>query len=359
MHWLDAQVYLQISPDAATTEAGLDQFAAVPDSVGFGTTLYGLNTFDQAGDVPPGQTRTFTLSVPYSALPISGQAGIYRVGVKVVAGTSQGRDPTDGVHTSTLVPLLPADPSSLVPAETLTLLPITAPVKRLDDGRFADDSLATSLSFQGRLYDVLAWALSAPPDTVQIVVDPALLVAVEDMSHGYRVSAAQPPTGTVAGKGQQAAIAWLNNFTAIEGEQYVMVMPWGAPAANALLDNQLAGPVVASVSSSAGYLADHPLGPTVTGWLPNGSTGIQAATVLHHAGAGLQIVSQASLPALDSHDETSRPPPSLVGHRGRGATHPGSRHGDRPGRPAHHRHHVGPPVPAAAGGRRNRAVDGW
>ena len=66
------------------------------------------------GDIAPGHRVPFTLKVPYDDLGISGDPGVYRVGVKVVAGTSDGRNPDDAAYASTLMPLLPtgarADP---------------------------------------------------------------------------------------------------------------------------------------------------------------------------------------------------------------------------------------------------------
>jgi hypothetical protein len=309
--WLDAQVYLEVSSEPARTLTDLNRLAATADQDGFGTTIYKIGLFDVVGDIGPGQIRPYRLKVPFSALPISGDAGVYRVGIRVFAGTSAGRD-DDAAHASTLVPLLPISRSAIVPVQTVTLLPLTAPVKRLGDGPFADDSLADSLSFHGRLYNVLAWALKAPPDSVQVVVDPALLSAVSAMSHGYRVRSSQPGHKTVPGHGQAAAATWLLNFDSLVDQQHVLLMPWGSPAANSLLTNRLPGPVEAAVSASKAYLTANPFGTAVTGWLPDGSSGQKALTVLHHAGASLQIIAQSSLPGLASEHPAPRFLPSLV-----------------------------------------------
>src|SRR5664279_5393144 len=77
--------------------------------------------------------------------------------------------------------------SAAKPAQTVTLLPISGPVKRLSGGAFADDSLSRLISENGRLTNVVDWAALAPPGTLQVVIDPALLAAVTDMSNGYLV----------------------------------------------------------------------------------------------------------------------------------------------------------------------------
>jgi len=105
--WLDAQVYLQISTDPATTLRDLQYFASVPDNPGLGNTIYSYGLFAKVGDVLPGHRRAFKLAIPYADLGITGASGVYRVGVKVVAGTAAGRNPADAAHASTLMPLLP------------------------------------------------------------------------------------------------------------------------------------------------------------------------------------------------------------------------------------------------------------
>jgi hypothetical protein len=310
--WLDAQVYLEISPEPARTLRGLNDFAAVPQSQGFGNGVYSSGLFDEAGDVPAGKSRPFEVTVPYSDLPISGKPGVYRVGVKVVAGTSAGRDPALASHASTVVPLLPRKPSNLHPVQTLTLLPITAPVKRLLNGAFTDDSLAAAISFGGRLYNVLAWALKAPPETLQVVVDPALLTALDNMSHGYRVRPPGPAAESLPGTAQDAAVTWMLNFGRLSSQQHVMVLPWGVPAANSLLANQIPGPVVSAVRASETYIDNNPFGTAVAGWLTDGGSGLPAISAINRAGAGLQIVAQSSLPALSSGHQVTRGLPSVV-----------------------------------------------
>lgn len=312
--WLDAQAYLQISTDPATTLRDLQYYASVPDNPGVGNTIIEYGLFDELGDVAPGNRRGFRLAIPWDKLGIDGEPGVYRVGVKIVAGTAAGRNPADAAHTSTLMPLLASDASTVVPAQMVTLVPLSAPVKRLSDGAFADDSLRALISEVGRLDNVLDWASLAPPGTLQIVMDPALLSAITDMADGYQVQAAQPSTQSVAGAGRAEAESWLARFQDVADIQHLMYLPWGEPAVNSLLapDHHLPGPVIAAIDSSHAYLRAHPVGTAVAGWLTDGSTGIRAVTVMHHVGVDLQIVSQASLPGLASYARAGRNVPSHV-----------------------------------------------
>jgi hypothetical protein len=311
VHWQDARVYLEVAFTPATTPTGLDQLAAVPVGAPFGHTVTDPHGVVAVGNVPPGQQRPFSLSVPYRWLAISGAAGAYRVGVEVVASNGDPTSVDNVVHAGTLMPLLPSN-GPIVPAQTVTLLPITGTVKRLLGGVFADDSLAASISFGGRLRDILDWAIRASTDTVQVVVDPALLVAITDMSHGYRVQSPQSATASVPGMGRTQAISWLNDFEHLTEQQHVLLMPWGNPAANTLLRDQLPGPVVASIRASRGFLPTHGYAAGVAGWLVDGRSGIRAVTVMHHAGADLQIVSEASLPDIAANEDASGATPPLL-----------------------------------------------
>lgn len=316
--WLDAQAYLQITTGPATTLRDLQTFASAPGTFLPESTIVEYGLFDQLGDVPPGHRRPFRLAIPWDKLEITGEPGVYRVSVKVVAGTKAGRDPADAPSTSTLMPLLPSRSSGVVPAQMVTLLPISAPVKRLSDGAFADDSLRGLLSAVGRLDNVLEWAALAPPDTLQIVIDPALLTAITDMADGYRVQAAPPSTETVPGRGRVEAETWLARYRVVADAQHVMYLPWGGPAVNSLLDDHVPGPVIAALASSETYRRAHPGGTAVAGWLTEGSAGIRAVTVMRHIGFDLQIVSQASLPGLASYPASGRYVPSHVAITGDG-----------------------------------------
>lgn len=186
--WRDLQVYLNISYYPATDKEGLESFAALPDDQGFGHRIYTYGLFAQIGDVPPGTEKSYHLSIPFDSLEISGAPGVYHVGVSALGTTREGRDSVSDARTDTLVPLLPQHPQKLDRATTTLVIPFSAPIRRVTSGAFLQDQLARSFAVSGRLRHVLDFALHAPPHTVQIVVDPALLAAAEDMSEGYVVA---------------------------------------------------------------------------------------------------------------------------------------------------------------------------
>ncbi len=311
--WLQVQAYLQISFDPATTLAGLEGFADVPATTGLGNPDLSPGEYAGLGTLRPGQSSNFVVRIPYAHLVISGAPGVYRLGLKVLATTPEGlRDATDAARANTLVALLPAKVAALKPVEAVTLLPLTAPVKRLTGGTFAEDSLVGPLSAGGRLSNVVDWALNAAPETVQVVIDPALLSAVGDMSDGYRVSGHPATSAPVAGRGQAAAARWLTDFQLLAGRQHVMLLPWGEPAVNSLLADDLPGPVTAAVAASHDFRTPKGVGSGVVGWLPDGGSGTRAVTVMHRAGASMEIVTQASLVRLAADQQPAHPPLSRL-----------------------------------------------
>lgn len=308
---LDVRAYEQLSPDPATTLEGLDTFANVSDDTGIGNPDLTPGEYADLRTILPQETRRFVIRVPYRHLLISGAPGVYRLGIKVLSTTPAGlRDPNRAGRAHTLLPLLPTGKRQPAPVQALTLLPLSAPVKRLTGGRFADDSLVALLEVGGRLANELAWARGAAPDTVQVVIDPALLAAVKDMSNGYRVASRTPPYTSISGRGEAVASRWLATFQRVASRQHVMLLPWGGPAADSLIASGLPGPVLAAVRASAAYATASGLGNGVVGWLADGRSGLPAIDVMHRGGAIAQIVSQASLPGLAPDNPPVRPSPS-------------------------------------------------
>lgn len=310
---LRVQAYVQLSPNPATDLTSLHTLGATVDDVGIGSPDLTFGEYARVGTLRPGARAGFRIRVPYAHLAISGEPGVYRLGIKVLSSAPDGtRDPNAAARDNTLLPLLPIRTKRLTPVQAVTLLPLTAPVKRLTGGTFADDSLVSALATGGRLSNVLDWALTAAPDTVQVVLDPALLWAVTDMADGYRIAVRSATGPSVGGRGAAVATSWVARFDQLRSRQHVLLLPWGSPAANSLLDNGLSGPITAAVQASRDFLSRRGVGTSVAGWLPSGRSGARAVSVLRTAGAGVQIVSETSLPDVTVDEERRRPPPSRL-----------------------------------------------
>ncbi|MBA3311656.1 MAG: hypothetical protein H0U28_16660 [Nocardioidaceae bacterium] len=303
--WKDAQVYLAMDEVPATTKAGLADFAATDEAFGSRVTKYGL--FDEIGAVPPDRSKAYQLSVPYGDLPIESRApGVYHVGVHVLAGNRDGRDLDSDARADTLMPSIPQDLTGLPPTRVVTLIPVTAGVLRHADGDFVDDQLARQIAFGGRLRNLLDFAAQAPPDSLQLVVDPALRDAVAAMADGYVVRSLRQDANDEEGSpgsGSEDATIWLADLDSASERHHVLLMPWGNPHASALAGNEMAGIVDAAVLASTTYAASEPVGTLVAGWQTEGESTRRGLAASAAAGTSLQIVAQRNLVGLQPVDD--------------------------------------------------------
>ncbi|MGH3448523.1 MAG: DUF6049 family protein, partial [Nocardioidaceae bacterium] len=308
--WGDLQVYLEISPSAATTRQELKSVAEFPDDETFASPVETFGLFDQIGDIGPHDQKRYHLSIPYKDLPINGAAGVYHVGAVVWAYDPAQYRAVDA-RADSLVAQLPHQTKQQKPAKTEALVPFTAPITRLPGGAFRSEQLGKLVAPGGRLRNLLEFASGAPDATLQLAVDPAVLAAVEDMSNGYDViSLREDRLGKDGSKGthQQDAADWLEDFKLLRERQHVLLLPWGDPAVNALAANDHGDVVRAAVRASTGYAKRHHLTAPVVGWPANGMATRRALSVLRQAGAAPEIVSESSLSA--DWGESGRPPPA-------------------------------------------------
>ncbi|MGI8887674.1 MAG: DUF6049 family protein [Nocardioidaceae bacterium] len=311
IRWTDAQVYLSISTDPAISRTGLEDIAATEG--GFGTTILKIGLFDQIGAVPPGKRTKYRLSVPYRRLPISGAPGVYHVGVSVLAGNRAGRDLDADARADTTLPLLQED-SEVVPANVIILVPMTAAVTRHFDGDFADDSLPATLIAGGRLRNVLDFAASAPANTLELMVDPALLAACEDLADGYVVRRdREDPDSETEGpiRHQRAAANWLETFDTVLERQHVSLLAWGTPDTAAVADAHLPSVLEASVRGTRLYANDRGLNGAVTDWPASGFSTRRGFALMRSSGATTHLVAQQSLLELVG-DPPAYPPAKVA-----------------------------------------------
>jgi hypothetical protein len=274
----------------------------------FTTRIVEYGLFDEIGKVPAGTRKSFDIRVPFSQLPIIGDPGVYNVQVTVLAGFGENRDQEPEGRTSTLLPLLPGDGAD-TPAGVVTLLPLTAPVTRTSDGIFVTDQLAQEIGFNGRLRNVVDFALSAPAGSLQVALDPALHAAVADMSDGYSVQRTKVSEPSEGG-GQAAAAAWMADLDALLVRQHTVLLPWGVPAASSLAAEGIKGVAPAALSSAEDY-SELPVTADVMTWEPAGSTRA-GVRISRAAGAGAQLVSEASLPGLEELERADVPPSAVT-----------------------------------------------
>lgn len=177
--WQKVQVYLVIPRSPFTTRAQVNEAADNPKAYA-GERVFEVGTFDELGDLRPGEEHPFTVSVPYDKLGITGEEGIYPVGVQVLATDTDGTRSNDALaRATTFMPLISAD-SPAVP--TSVVWPFLMPDYRGVDGRYHDPvALMRSINPGGQLRNLLDLA-SSSGSAGTALVDPALLVGVDDLA---------------------------------------------------------------------------------------------------------------------------------------------------------------------------------
>jgi Family of unknown function (DUF6049) len=311
--WSDAQVYLETSEQPAIDKGALDDFAVTGD-LKFGDRIVASGHFAQIGAVRAGEARPYQLSVPYALLVrhARGGAGVYHIAVAVLATQAGTRDRNADARTDALLPLeLPSSPPPQSTRVT-TLIPFTAPVPIQSDGVFAGDRLAAEVASGGRLRNLLDLVLDVPSQSVDVVVDPALIVGLQNMSDGYTfVDLADGPDAAAQdGVGQQAATSWLSDFDIVAATQHVDYLPWANPDTSGLASAGMRGVAEAAVHATLDYLDErHSIAPVVD-WQSNGAATRRGLSVAQRADADIHVVSQTTLTKLEPDaDNTGYPPP--------------------------------------------------
>lgn len=305
--WDDAKVYLDIATTPTTTKTDLDAF---DDDDDFGERIVTIGLFDEIGDLRRASTKSFRLRIPFDELGLSGELGVYRVGVRVIAGDDTGRDVR--ARSDTWLPLQPDQNRPVAPTRIVTLVPVTFPIIRHDSGNFVDERLASALSRGGQLRNLLDFVLNAPADSLQIVADPALLQAVRDMADGYVVTTFEQESDDATtgsdGTGVEDADVWIRDFDRVTASQTLFLTAWQLPDASAYARAQLPIVVDAAIDASGGYALDRRLLAPLVHWQLGGGSTRRGLVVARSAGADIEIVSTDSLPNLGPVAESSYPP---------------------------------------------------
>ncbi|MER7246696.1 hypothetical protein [Kribbella sp. NPDC000426] len=258
----------------------------------------------------PKQTVDFTLVVPWKEWRISGQTGVYVVGV-----TFRGEPPNSARimagRARTLMPVAGATPLART-VDTALVIPLRHRPTQLGGKNFANDSLAQALTPTGSLGRLLALGKERK---VTWLVDPAMLDEIKQMAKGY-VIVGQNGQST-PGAGQSDATAWLKDFdaTRAHGNQ-VVLLPYGDPDVAGLIDSgdPLKNLVAQARKTTQGY-ALNASSPTVPAAFTNGlwlEGGAAAGRYLGAASGGFAGASDSDLNLVSSSSWSAATRPVLT-----------------------------------------------
>jgi hypothetical protein len=279
--------------EVRTTRAELDAAASSPDSA----TSVVPPFHEIAGTLAPGAQLPFTYTLPAAALQLDTD-GVYPALLNLNGSLPGGQQQRIGELSTFLVR------QATVPTAHTTvawLWPVTERTHLRPAGGFTDDALTTSISAGGRLDRVLG-TLERLPRTlppggtepvpslpVTLAIDPELVEELTTMAAGpYAVAGVAG-----AGKGTDAAVAFLSRLRALAAVHPVVALAYGDVDADALQASGLADVLTRSLPGTAAGTAQLHPGGTVPAPTATAAPTTAAATATATPGAPAPVPAAA------------------------------------------------------------------
>ncbi|HEX4189442.1 MAG TPA: DUF6049 family protein [Marmoricola sp.] len=178
--WSTVRVYPFLSHSPMTTRDELAAAAKSDPAAEVGNRIVKPGEFASIGNLKPGQTTPFQVTVKVKDLGITGAQGVYWIGVHALGQDAEGRDRVADGRARTFIPLVH---SGTPQTSIAVVVPVRQKVRRDADGRLLDtDAWASSLASTGRLGRLAGFIASAGTRAETLLVDPAVLDAVSDLS---------------------------------------------------------------------------------------------------------------------------------------------------------------------------------
>ncbi len=313
--WDEVQAYHVIPTNPFTTRAQLD------DEVDNGAAYTGARviepgTFDELGDLAPGASVSFEVAVPYGQLGVSGGAGVYPIGVQVLGTDTDGTRSNESIARATT--FLPSIAAGQSPVPTTVVWPFLMPDFRGADGDYrAPLATVAMIGPGGRLRNLLDLAATVPPQSSTALIDPALVVGLDDLANRRNVAKDAAITDA------QAALAqgFLDELLAYARSRNAWILDFDRPDVLALADNPDIGGTLRTALDRAtqSVLTSHQLSGRRVTWPTNRGVTAPLLAAERRDGETPVIVTPGSVPGWErrlgsivSFDSSSGPVPLLV-----------------------------------------------
>ncbi|HJR89528.1 MAG TPA: DUF6049 family protein, partial [Aeromicrobium sp.] len=231
----DVQVYPAIARTPFVSR-GAARAAITGGATYTGERIEAPTALAKLGTLRAGQSRRFTLTLRAAQLGLSGDEGVYPLGIRVVAtGPGGVRSPTPVGRANTFLPLR-AGTADLVlrPAPTTVLWPFLLPGKRGANNAPANTAeLAASIGARGQMRNLLDLARSTPRRGSDVVVDPSLLQALHAMRH-------EPGDSDAAEARRDTADRFLDDLTDLAEDYSCAAVGYDQPDVLAIAASQAA-----------------------------------------------------------------------------------------------------------------------
>lgn len=198
--WQAINVHPFVSSQPITTVAQLREANATAETAFVGSRLVDEDTFVALGDLEPGQSRSFSITLRRAALPVGDDDGVYWIGVHAL-----GQNPENGRETlgrfRTFISSRPVKAS----AAFSVLIPVRQAVTYAPDGRILDAERWVDDLTDGRLGRIVELLETLPDDSFTLVVDPALLAVAAQLAQGNPALALTSASRELPGDNQPPA----------------------------------------------------------------------------------------------------------------------------------------------------------
>ncbi len=183
--WVDVNVAPFVSGTPMTTRDELLEASRTAPSVAVGERLTDEGTYVSVGDLGANESASFSLRLPVDSLLITGDPGVYWIGVHALGANTDGRDLVADGRARTFVPLLTRQQSRTRSVPVSVVLPMRERARRAADGSLNGPGRWANLtSADGRLTRLVDFGASAGTAPVSWTVDAAVLDALADFGAG-------------------------------------------------------------------------------------------------------------------------------------------------------------------------------
>jgi hypothetical protein len=285
--WSELSIYLLTSVEPMTTQEELRTAVASDPRTTIGDRIVEPGTFTEAPDLAPGEKARFRLQVPVEALNVSGEPGVYWVGVHVLGTSPIGRlDGADG-RARTFMPLVPERNEGTELALGVQFRNHTV---RASDGTLEYlDGWQATFADGGRLRRLLELSATAPTGSVPAwVVDPAVLDAAASVSRDNPPLELLPPDEEGGEQGEEqetespqvAAASWLDAFVEDAAGRPVLALPYGDLDVASVVRHGMSDLLTTALGSSSRVLEDRDVTSTPVLLPPSGLMSPEAVAEL-------------------------------------------------------------------------------
>ena len=183
--WTDINVFPFIAQEPITSRDELAEAAETAPDTAVGDRLTDPGPTRRWRSSRPATVRRSLLRMPVSSLPISGDPGVYWIGVHALGTSTEGRDANADGRARTFIPLVPPEVARRRTVPVSVVLPLRDRARRDADGSLNGPARWVNLTRpDGRLTRLADFGASAGNAPVSWLVDVAVLDALSDFANG-------------------------------------------------------------------------------------------------------------------------------------------------------------------------------